>query len=171
MLRPHSWRASEARYVGRNSVGNFPLDYAEVRGLVLDGVDREGAIRSFRADRLAAIASGETPVQLRPGARLVPHAIPFHAEAGTVDLTPVASSLPWPLPILSNDVTADRGRFNLEGYLAVGSGASGSDAIAYKQFFRNGSIEVVDTLLLSARDRHSGGLPARMLEAQLLAST
>ena len=65
------------RYYGRTSNGKYPMDAGEVRGAVLASESVAQRMRSFRAGRLAAIASGEGPADHAGAATVVLHVMPL----------------------------------------------------------------------------------------------
>ena len=148
---PHMVKIGRNRaFYGRTSASSEFLDTGQLRTLFLLSDTAANQTRNFRAERLARIEIGQTPVSLLKGAKLILHLIPFDAfEAGkNYDLhrfTQDPQSLPnigWPV-----EDWGYKG-YNLDGFctshrpLRNGEG----DVLyspSYTQVFRNGSIEAI----------------------------
>jgi len=78
--RPHAATNNHSmRFYARTANGKNPLDVPEVKAAFLQSETTADRIRAFRIDRLAAIESGETPVEFPEGIRCVFHMIPIDA--------------------------------------------------------------------------------------------
>jgi len=143
---PHRVKANNCFY-GRNSGGRYPLDVGELRTAFVLSESVADRIRSFRAERLAQIGGGVTPVPLPPGGRAILHVVPFPPFAGRHDIDVVqaiseGTFMPLPLGGMSG---ANQLSVNLNGIVNFAPG--GSDiATSYVQFFRNGALEGVVAL-------------------------
>jgi len=146
---PRSWSAPHrvklnSRFYARSSAGKYPLDVAELRTAFTVSETVTERIRNFRADRLLRISSGETPVPMTEGGKIVLHIIPldtfqmpanFNLAALTKDL---GRLIPRNYPSAAH-------RFNFDGLLIYR--ARPGPTYSYVQVFRNGSIEFVDVLV------------------------
>ena len=153
ILRVHrSWigphrLTKDNKFYGRNSAGKYPLDVIELRSAFHYGETAAERIRAFRADRVAKIMAGETPVPTVSSAMMVLHMIPLPsiAERQLVDVVAnLASGYIVPLP-LEGPSGGNRSVFNLDGYLNCLYGGS-ERARSYVQLFRSGAIEGVNCL-------------------------
>jgi hypothetical protein len=143
---PHRVKANNCFY-GRNSGGRYPLDVGELRTAFVLSESVSDRITSFRAERLAQIGGGVTPVPLPPGGRAILHVVPFPPFAGRHDIDVVqaiSEGTFMPLP-LGGASGANQLSVNLNGIVNFAPG--GSDlATSYVQFFRNGALEGVVAL-------------------------
>src|SRR5690606_29160814 len=73
---PHRVKSNRMFYA-RGAAGSFELDVPQLRQafLLSDGVQKE--IENFRAERVAKIVAGETPVVLKQGLKMVIHVLPL----------------------------------------------------------------------------------------------
>lgn len=149
---PHSWIGphrvkQNERFYGRNSSGRYPLDVGELRlafGLTESIAER---IRSFRAERLNQILSGDTALPLLEGAKVVLHLVPLpsFADRNLIDVAATLTSRPGvPLP-LDGISHANQQTVNIDGYVNYKSAPAGK-ARSYGQLFRSGAIEGVSVL-------------------------
>lgn len=157
-LAPHRVTLeNHGHFYGRNSAGHFQMDVPQLRAAFeLSGTITE-RIRSFRAERLSRINSGEeTPAPLNDqNPKLVLHLIPLNAFSTTISLDfksllndPFKGKLLEPLSFwdIEPHVTM---RFNLDGIMrSTKQERNSSETIGYTQVFRNGIIETVDMSLL-----------------------
>lgn len=152
--RPHWVRAHQLRewirFVARRDADKVTLDYREARGLFLGTADLADRARQFRAERLARILAGETPVLLSPGPKIVLHLIPYVAFEGTTQLAVQAfDELEHYNALAPLGGSQYSRRPNFDGYLTH-EGARGGPAECYLQIFRTGCFETVNTYLLAA---------------------
>jgi hypothetical protein len=85
---PRSWSGPHmvsfqhsGRFYSRNSGGKYQLDVGELRTAFTSGTQVADAIRAFRQNRLGAIVSGETPVRLLEGPKIILHCCPYTSTA------------------------------------------------------------------------------------------
>lgn len=143
-----SWNAphrvttgGHAHFYGRNASGSYQLDVGELRRAFTLSQAVAERIRAFRADRLLMIGSGNTPVPLDKGARIVLHVIPLASMTNDrrIEIMGQSQNL---LKIAPPGAGGWSQRYNLDGrltYAVAGDGKSES----YAQLFRNGVIESV----------------------------
>jgi Putative DNA-binding domain len=148
-----SWNAphrvvfkSYDRFFGRNAAGKYPLDVQQLRHAFIENSSVAERMRNFRADRLASIIAGATPVLMEPGSKFVIHMLPFEAF-----FSEPRHDLAQQLP--TNDFRPLSGggwssRLTFEGKLVV-AGANSVVSPSYLHLYRNGVIEMVDAVLLS----------------------
>lgn len=163
---PKSWASPHVvkfqnhwRFYSRTSNGKYPLDVSEVRALFVASETLTERIRDFRVERLARIVAGETPASLGEGAKIVLHVVPLSAfePRASLDITSFASGPEYIQAKASWG--SHNGQYNFDGFLSY------SD-VSYLQVFRNGSIEAVETGLLSGYNT----IPSVTYEDRLLQS-
>lgn len=152
--RPHWVRAHQLRgwirFVARRDADKITLDYREARSLFLGTADLADRLRQFRAERLARILAGETPVALPPGPKIVLHVAPFAAFEGTTQLAvQVFDEIGHYNAIAPLGGSQYSRRPNFDGYLTH-EGARGGPQECYLQIFRNGCLETVNAQMLAA---------------------
>lgn len=161
---PRSWIGphlvtfkADPRFYARNSGGKYPLDVVGIREAFLTGETAQQRARVFRSDRVSLILSGEGPVKLGSGAKLIFHALPLIQNsdvwqrflsiedgiARASDLFPATatSSIDW--------------RFNLDGFVVLNV-TQDPDRAAYCQLFRDGGVEEVLCGVLEVDQQHGG---------------
>ncbi|MDH4241875.1 MAG: hypothetical protein OEW48_20125, partial [Phycisphaerae bacterium] len=153
---PKSWSSPHMvkqnhRFYSRTSKGKYPLDVHEIRAAFALSEAMPERIRRFRADRLAKIAAGETPVSLNEGGKMILHVVPFNSfdQQTTYDLSLVEQ----PQLLQLQPIWAPSGcsrRYNFDGHLTYEKGRDEPTAFSFVQLFRNGIIESLDTLILQA---------------------
>ncbi len=149
---PQSWAMPHAvvhkkymQFFSRTSNGTYHLDVPEVRAAFLLSDSVAERIRAFRTERLSIIVSGETPVPLQEGAKIVYHLIPASA---------FSSSERYDFALLMQRSPRDEGvykfgsspRYNLEGIVFHNLGEyvrPEQKDWQYAQVFRSGIIEAV----------------------------
>jgi len=144
---PKSWNAphqvvfqKDFRFYTRGSAGKQHIDVDELRQIVLLSQETGERIRQFRAGRVGAVLSGETPVALQPGARQILHFIPLNAF-GTGAAVNLAALEQKQGLLVSTMVRGGSQRHNVDGLLAYSSNGQINDG--YAQLFRNGILEIV----------------------------
>lgn len=169
---PRSWAAphmiifkSNGKFYARHSAGKAQLDVDELRSAFVLSETRAERIRSFRADRLAKIVAGETPVELQRNARTVLHIVPVGAFDAVVrfDVTSLERQGDLVEPMCARGYTS---RHNFDGFLTYAA-VPGALAHSYLQVFSHGSVEALEDFLLEGDRRVIFG--AR-LEQELIAS-
>ncbi len=156
---PHAVRAGTAyRFYSRNANGKYALDIPEVRAAFAVATTLQERLTDFRADRVAAIDAGQTPVRLAEGVRLVLHIIPFGSfETGSAfDLSDTY------LPPVEPGSFSHRHTF--EGVLTWYPTPEGATD-TYSMGFRSGSVEAVAVF---SRDQERTDLPTRIIERTLV---
>ena len=61
------------KFFARSTTGKYPLDVQQLRRAFIENSTVAERMRSFRADRLASIIAGSTPVPMTEGSKLVIH--------------------------------------------------------------------------------------------------
>lgn len=148
----------------RTSSGKHSLDVSELRVAFNITESATERIKNFRANRVASVISGETPVDFvdKPGKVLL-HLVPLNSlTAGTlynIDSSQWDRLRPLYCPGWDNS-------FNFDGYLAYAKGQHGK-CYSYAQLYRNGVIEAVqgDFFQQEQDNRH---FHARHMEGELL---
>lgn len=140
----------DSKFYARSPAHTYAMDVGELRTAFLalgNGVDR---VRSFRDVRLGHISSGNTPVRLPSGGKLVIHILPlpFGVDQQVDVVRATATGTHMPLPP-GNQNSNNRVMFNLDGVLNCGM-VDASVADRYAQLFRSGAIEGVTQLGVEA---------------------
>ena len=146
--QPHMITFKNAsKFYARNSAGKYPMDVGELRTAFTLSQNTTDRIRSFRHQRLEMISSGETPINMNQGAKIVLHIIPIGAfdPASNFDVASLKQHLPSPLSGNGWEY-----RYNFDGLLTTWQ-----SQLSYAQTFRNGIIEAVDDYLLRTSDRNN----------------
>lgn len=139
------------KFYGRSSNGKYPLNVAELRTAFTLSETITERIRNFREDRISSIYANELPVPFEDGAKIALHIIPISSfnPGQSYDISKAISNHDLLAPIQSGSY--DR-RYNFEGYILHSKNAQGKTE-SYVQIYRNGIIELVDSLLLTPWDR------------------
>jgi hypothetical protein len=144
LLAPHRvvFQGKPGEFWARSSAGKYSMDTDELRRAFTLTDSVYGQIRAFRQSRVEMVASGETPMPLVPGGKVILHLVPVSSFRSR-QLFDVAamSDLGTQFPPMA--ATGWDYRLNLDGHVAYGGGRHGGDCWSYTQFFRNGSVEAV----------------------------
>jgi hypothetical protein len=149
-LAPHRVvLAGHDQFYGRTSAGKYRLDVGELRAAFLQSETLAERIRAFRAGRLTTIISGETPLRLNAGAKLVLHILPITAFAGDqrLDVSGRVEALRQVQPLGSSGWDH---RINVDGVVTFDRS---DQAETYTQIFRNGAVEAVEVFVPRDGDR------------------
>jgi hypothetical protein len=136
---------SHDKFYGRTSAGKYPLDVSELRTAFGFSQTMAERVRSFRADRIMALAANETPVPCDAGSKLVLHCIPFESvgEPRNLDISRLYTQ---PAKVSVMRSSGWNHRINLDGFLTFSGGIK---AESYTQVFRSGIVESVHASLLN----------------------
>jgi hypothetical protein len=139
-LGPHMVAVADSRFYSRTSAGKYPLDVGEIRNAFFQSDELPARLRRWRDERLGLIASGETPVQLRDGARVAMHLNPFSSfdRSRKIDFDAWTRAS----PAASGGSLSGR-HFNADGHVGYTGGTNDHGQRAYLQFFRSGAVESV----------------------------
>lgn len=146
--RPHVVKIKKHyRFYGRNSSGVHMLEVDDLRRAFLASETLATCIRTFRNDRLAQIATGESNPRLMSGPKIVLHLIPESAfELGKkYDLK---QDLISDLKLIDTRFHGQN-RYNFDGFISCRNERQSRDVLTYTQIFHNGIIEAVDIYLLT----------------------
>jgi len=158
---PKSWAGphmvtfrGSSRFFARSSAGKFQMDVAEIRSAFAVSEDLPERIQRWRDDRIGKILTGDTPIPIASGAKLLLHLIPLDSftdplriaatafDGKAVDFRPIA-------------VSGWDHRIYLDGYVTHGGRPyqeqNGKDR-SYCQVFRSGRIEAVCADLVDERN-------------------
>ena len=146
---PKSWSSPHmvtfknlSRFFSRTNAGKCQLDVTEIRSAFFFSEAIPERMKRFRDDRLARIVSGETPVPMSAGGKVVLHLLPISAFAGlpAIDMRVATSGGSYFAPIVEG---AWSERPNVDGFVTFWP-RQGNEYSAYTQLFRSGAVEVVD---------------------------
>jgi len=160
---PHRISAQNAnRFYLRNSGGVHEANIDELRRLFMMSSNIRENIRAFRNTRLDTIISGQGPLRLNGGGRLILHIVPLTAFESTeqIDLKYSFSQRDMFRPIGSSGYSS---RFNFDGLL-IYKGEDPKDG--YTQIFRNGILEATKASLIREREGHRM-IPGRAFDKQV----
>lgn len=155
---PQSWTSPHmvtfkgtSRFHTRNSAGKYQMDVTEIRAAFLMAEAIPERIRRFRDNRLSKIMSGETPLPMASGAKMILHllSVSSFSKPTTVDVVAVSQNFGNLPPLGAGSYGG--GRMNLDGcmtFLQTGDGP----CYAYAQLFRSGAIETVDGITLIGKE-------------------
>ncbi|MBV9567772.1 MAG: ATP-binding protein, partial [Hyphomicrobiales bacterium] len=142
---PHQVTYQNAfRFYSRDSNGKYQIDIDELRLMFALSSTISEKVRGFRADRMARIATDETPVHLLDGGILVLHVIPFDAFGLTSPFRfRDAAKMPGRFPPLT-DWQTRQSQITVDGLLTTSNvEAPPQPQRAYTHVFRAGIIEAV----------------------------
>lgn len=167
---PRSWNAPHrvklsSQFYARNAGGSFPMDVTELRrAFNLSGEIAE-RIRSFRANRMLALSTAQSPIALQHGAIGVLHVIPLQSFATDIliDISEASASQ----QIYPIGASGWNDRLNIDGRLKYRSDREGRRSYGYAQLFRSGIIEAA-----TVYSAHEGQkvLPSLAYERDILRS-
>jgi len=154
-----------SRFYARSNSGKYPLDVGQIRTAFALSDSLSERIRVFRADRLARIGAGETPLQLE-GARLaVLHLVPVVAFAPgyAIDLHRLYEEYQMVSPLNSQSYSR---QYNFDGVVTYSHSGSPGATDSYVQVYRNGMLEAVSSAILEYGDENL--IPSMSYEGELL---
>lgn len=133
-------------FYARHTNGNYEMDIEQVRAAFVGSEMAATRVRNFRAERIAHIAAGETPVPLPEGPLVTLHLVPLNAfDLETrYDLTNLweddTRDFAWPLGYVQSGL---HHRLNLDGFLVsyMPERKRPSAAESYLQVYRTGVLE------------------------------
>lgn len=140
---------NDSKFYSRNSNGKYPLDVDELRLAFTLAQNIKERIIDFRRDRLSRVVSGETPVPLASGAKLVLHIIPISAfdSVFTIDVNNIVSlyskKIEWFAPLEVNGSGWNQ-QYNFDGYLIYSRERQSHFSSSFLQIFRQGIIEATN---------------------------
>jgi hypothetical protein len=134
------------KFFARTGTGKYPLDVQQLRRAFVENNSVAERIRGFRADRLASIIAGVTPVPMARGSKLVIHLLPFDAFFSEPQFD-LRERLPTNLfqPLTAG---AWSDRLTFEGKMVVAASRDGLSS-SYLHLYRNGVVEIVDASILN----------------------
>jgi Putative DNA-binding domain len=155
---------SHDKFYGRTTKGKHSLDVSELRTAFGFSQTIVSRIRSFRTDRITALARNETPVPFTQGAKLVLHCVPFESFGGPRDLDFAhLESQAYRVSVMNG--AAQNHRSTFEGFVTF-TGRTTADS--YTQVFRSGIIEAVDGTALNDVGQGKSQMPALSYEQRVL---
>ncbi|MGR3303436.1 MAG: AlbA family DNA-binding domain-containing protein [Candidatus Scalindua sp.] len=153
------------KFYGRNSGGVHQLEVDDLRKTFLASETLATKIRGFRNDRLSKIVTGETPLLMCSGAKIVLHIIPVSSfelgkwydvgDNNTQDFPPITAR-GW------------NHRMNFDGLITYLDTRDKGITYSYAQVFRNGIIEAIDGYMLQDRNDGKKTIPSAAYEIRLI---
>jgi hypothetical protein len=159
---PHRVRTND-RFYGRHASGKFPMTVGEIRDQIVAGESRKQDLEEFRADRISEIISGNSPVPVTDGPKLLFHLVPYDAftPGDNIDLS-AASCLSESSPVMFSPRGISGGwgdRFMVDSVTQY-TGERQSQHSSYVRTFKNGAIEAYTSVPFSSYNTESEGLPS-----------
>ncbi|WOE74426.1 AlbA family DNA-binding domain-containing protein [Alterisphingorhabdus coralli] len=130
------------KFYSRANNANYPMDVVEIRNAFLAGNSLPKLMREYRDERLALIASTESPVELEKGVKVTVHIFPEVSFLDKIQVSPSdQNSL---IPPIGHRRSVDS-RYTIDGYLTVAGGydLESRPHPAYTLVSSNGIIESV----------------------------
>jgi hypothetical protein len=157
---PRSWAGLHmvtfknlSRIFGRNSAGKYQLDIGQIRAEILARESEYERVRRHRAERIARVVAGETPIPTGHGPKVILHGLPvsLRDEAWSRLMNTQEDQIPDLLPPFGARVSS--WRFNLDGFVTY-TIRGDPDRDCYAQLFRDGGIEKFSggMIVLTARE-------------------
>ena len=155
------------KFYSRNSAGKYALDTNELKSAFNLSQTLTEQINKFKTERITQLISDNLPLPFYDGGRIVLHLIPLESFSPNyrIDLNPIINEPAKLKPIYASGWSY---RINLEGVLSY-SGGRNDKSHSYIQLYRNGIIEAVEGLMLSA-EREKKYIPSVAYEIELIKS-
>ena len=155
------------KFYSRNSAGKYALDTNELKNAFNLSQTLTEQISKFKIERIVQLVSDNLPLPFYEGGKIVLHLIPLESFSPNygIDLDPIINEPAKLKPIYTSGWSH---RINLEGVLSYAGGGK-DKSHSYIQLYRNGIIEAVEGLILSA-DREKKIIPSLTYELELLKS-
>ena len=155
------------KFYSRNSAGKYALDTNELKSAFNLSQTLTEQINKFKTERITQLISDNLPLPFYDGGKIVLHLIPLESFSPNyrIDLNPIINEPAKLKPIYASGWSY---RINLEGVLSY-SGGRNDKSHSYIQLYRNGIIEAVEGLMLSA-EREKKYIPSVAYEIELIKS-
>ena len=156
--------AGASRFYSRNSTGKYSLDVNEIRSSFAVSTGIGEKLRLFRANRLALIVAGETPIPLGNDPKVLIDLVPVSAlEPTGVDVTRSAYKLTAPLAPMG-PIPGWSNRYNFDGVLVYSEHGR-----SFVQVFRSGIIEAAaGQMLEQSYEPYRGLIPTSDFEHAIM---
>jgi len=154
---PHQVTFQKAfRFYSRDSNGKYQIDVDELRSIFVLSTSAAESMRLFRIDRIGKVISGNTPVKLDAGAKVIVHLLPLSAFTAPqqIDVQHLWGNHAPLVGVLGGGGSPT---MNLDGVLLA---SLNRPAARYAQVFRNGCVEVVTGFSGEANSLNSLPCPA-----------
>ena len=156
------------RFYSRTSSGKYPLDLIEVKSAFMLSENQAERIRNFRIDRLGKIISGDTTLLMDNTPKMIVHLIPLNSSENNLDLFNYIAKRTPPSPIYASSWNH---KINFDGIITYSNWGDKKDIVrTYVQFFKNGIVEAVESLLLRVRQDDKKYIPSLAYEREILKS-
>lgn len=172
---PHGVRKSggiHLQFYGRTHAGNkYPYGYMDIKNAFIYRENLSNRITLFREQRINKIISGETPLMLPYGAKIILHLIPLSAFESnqTYNIEYFYNNRDLLPPIHHSSYQTNTQRRNFDGLLLHDYASDSANHEGYIQLYRNGIIESVDATYLSNNNEFSRYLiPSQAYEKSLV---
>jgi hypothetical protein len=146
---PRSWsgphmipREDSVRFYMRHNRGKYAMSPHEIRQSFLGVIEIPERARLWRKERLALIASGETPVPLLAKDRFILHIVPLESFSN-LKAASVAKTEEQKEDFTPPSFTSSNSRINADGVFFEPVGATLNSRHGYTQVFRSGRLESV----------------------------
>lgn len=157
---PASWNSPHMvtlggtdKFYSRGSNGKFKLDVLEIKNAFLASETVLNKISSFRSERINKILSGEAPIDLGNGGKIIIHLVPISTfqRREDYDLRHVIRDVNQ---LKTFEGFSSGARHNFEGYIsyAYNERHNNEGHNSYLQIYRNGIIESTSGSVLTERN-------------------
>jgi hypothetical protein len=149
-ISPHRIKFKEDHHFWmRATNGKYRLDIGELRNAFTLSNSLNENIKQFRENRIASIYANEITIPFSKTAKIVLHLIPLSSfdPSVSLDMEKARAQAKFFVPLHLAAGATGTMRYTLEGLLAYAVDQSGT-AFSYTQLYRNGIIEIVDSLTL-----------------------
>lgn len=155
------------KFYSRNSAGKYALDTNELKIAFSLSQTLAEQISKFKIDRITQLVADNLPLPFYDGGKIVLHLMPLESftPGFNINLTPIINDPAKLKPIYTSGWSH---RINLEGILSY-SGGRDNKSHSYIQLYRNGIIEAVEGLMLSAEGEKKY-IPSVAYESELIKS-
>jgi hypothetical protein len=158
---PHMVSAGRAKFFTRTNAGKEALDVDQLRAAFGASDTLAERINEFRMERIARVVAGDTPVRLHyDSGRVVLHLVPLSAFSTPMshsDIVERAADSREVRPLYHEGSHAYSHHFNLDGFCFHDELDKTVGGYGYVQFFRQGMIEAVDSIMLRLRHENGAG--------------
>lgn len=160
--------ADHGHFYARNSTGKYRLDVSDLRQAFGASARLFDRIRDFHVDRLLRVAREEAPVpNLMTSARTVLHIVPLSTFDSDEQLD-LRSLFRTPLLPPMELGSGWGNSFNYDGAIIW---TSGNPVATYTHVFWNGTIEVVNSMLLAPWNSTDLLIPGKLFEEYIVGYT
>ncbi|MFH2128353.1 MAG: ATP-binding protein, partial [Pseudomonadota bacterium] len=145
---PHAvWMDKKALFYVRSSNSTDLMDVNEIRMSFTMKESLIDRMKAFRQERIDKILTGDTPIPVENGAKLLLHVLPIEAfdPMSRINILGESNYRVW--DFMPYEDRAPHHRTNFDGVLLHRPLSDKGTTWAYSQIFEDGKIEIVDTMI------------------------